>query len=87
MGLIDVNQLAVAESSRPFEPSSRGWKGEFAPPSRGQSAPFARGSHPNGNAVSINNGNGSSDLFKKSLKNAHIGAGEINGVRQCEEVL
>jgi hypothetical protein len=87
MGLIDVNQLAVSESSRPLERSSRPLKGQFTPPFRPQNAPLSRGSRPSTNSVSTNNGNGFSDSTSKSLKNAYMGAGEVNGVRQLEEAI
>jgi hypothetical protein len=74
MGLIDVNQLAVTESSRPLAHSSRGRNEEFSPPFRPQNAPFSRGSRTNGNAVSINNGNGSRDFASTLVKNGYKGA-------------
>jgi hypothetical protein len=87
MGLIDVNQLAVSESSRPLEKSSRGWDREFTPISRPQTAPFSRGSRPNENSISINNSNGSSDLMSKVLKNTHIGESKTNGAGRYQEAI
>ncbi|MEK7537709.1 MAG: DNA primase, partial [Patescibacteria group bacterium] len=91
MGLIDVQRLTVSdtheESSRPLERSSRPLSGQFAPPSRPQSAPFARGSHGGQNPVSFNNGNGSSDFRSKVIKNTHIGGSETNEAGQYQEAI
>jgi hypothetical protein len=74
MGLIDVNQLAVSESSRPLERGSHPLNGQFTPPFRPQNAPFSRGSRPGENNISINNSNGSRDFTSKLVQNAYRGA-------------